>query len=402
MTDAPQRRLRSIASSRPSRVQQKRAYTAPIWYATGWAAGLTRAHEAQSQGEEQMRRLLTGMAILMALGAPGSAQIIPAEESLSGFYPGAAYSPFADHSFPTAEVKTAEAAPADTSATTEASPSASTAPAAFTDEEIAQIDAAAMASLTNGTTGTIVSIVDPKRGSFLKAYGTADTAGTPMSPDMHYRIGSVTKTFTADAVLRLVDQGLVALTDPIAMYVDDIPNGDVVTIQDLLAMRSGLFDFADDQDFLPQVYRRPDAALDDGGHAGDHPGARLRGHGAEPGDGVQQRQLRHPRGGHRARDGADGGGASHGSDRRAGADEHVVPDRRHAARAVRHRLLSDGTMPPPAGGYRDVTLQNPAVAGAAGAIISTVPDMTRYAVELGTGAGLTPGDVAGSGRPGPP
>ena len=51
---------------------------------------------------------------------------------------------------------------------------------------------------------------------------------------------------------------------------------------------------------------------------------------------------------------------------------------------------SDGTTPPPAGGYRDVTVQNPAVPGAAGAIISTVPDMTRYAVELGTGAGLTP------------
>ena len=47
-------------------------------------------------------------------------------------------------------------------------------------------------------------------------------------------------------------------------------------------------------------------------------------------------------------------------------------------------------MPPPAAGYRDVTLQNPAVGGAAGALISTVPDMTRYAVELGTGAGLTP------------
>ena len=140
-----------------------------------------------------------------------------------------------------------EAAQADTSGTTEASPSSSAAPAAFTADEIAQIDAAAMSSLTNGTTGTIVSIVDPDRGTFLKAYGTADTAGTPMTPDLHYRIGSVTKTFTAAAVLRLVDQGLLALTDPIAMYVDDLPNGDVITIQDLLAMRSGLFDFANDQ-----------------------------------------------------------------------------------------------------------------------------------------------------------
>jgi len=51
---------------------------------------------------------------------------------------------------------------------------------------------------------------------------------------------------------------------------------------------------------------------------------------------------------------------------------------------------SDGKMAAPPGGYRNVTLSNPVVASSAGALISTVPDMTRYAVELGTGAGLTP------------
>ena len=116
-----------------------------------------------------------------------------------------------------------------------------------------------------------------------------------MLPDLHYRIGSVTKTFTADAVLRLVDQGLVALSDPIAMYVDDIPNGDVITIQDLLAMRSGLFDYASDPDFYARLHRRPGAALDDGGLAGTRPGSRRRRHSAEHDDGVHQRQLRPPR-----------------------------------------------------------------------------------------------------------
>ena len=337
-----------------------------------------------------MRRLLTGMAILMALGAPGSAQIIPAEESLSGFYPGAAYSPFADHSFPTAEVKTAEAAPADTSATTEASPSASTAPAAFTDEEIAQIDAAAMAGLTNGTTGTIVSIVDPKRGSFLKAYGIADTAGTPMSPDMQYRIGSVTKTFTADAVLRLVDQGLVALTDPIATYVDDIPNGDVVTVQNLLAMRSGLYDFGDDQAFFAQYTADPTLPW-----ATEDTLAIIRAHASEATAPNQETVYN------------NGNYVILGEviERVTGqmVEEHLTgligelglantsyPTGDTLPEPYVTGYLSDGTMPPPAGGYRDVTLQNPAVGGAAGALISTVPDMTRYAVELGTGAGLTP------------
>jgi D-alanyl-D-alanine carboxypeptidase len=337
-----------------------------------------------------MRRLLTGMAILMALGAPGSAQIIPAEESPSGLYPGAAYSPFADRFSPTAEVKTAEAAPADTSATTKASPSSSAAPAAFTDEEIAQIDAAAMASLTNGTTGTIVSIVDPKRGSVLKAYGIADTAGTPMSPDMHYRIGSVTKTFTADAVLRLVDQGLVALTDPIATYVDDIPNGDVVTIQDLLAMRSGLFDFADDQAFFAQYTADPTLPW-----TTEDTLAIIRAHASEAtapnqetvynnGNYVILGEVIERVTGQTVEEHLTGLIGELGLTNTSYATGDTLPEPYVAG------YLSDGTMPPPEGGYRDVTLSNPAVAGAAGAIISTVPDMTRYAMELGTGEGLTP------------
>ena len=63
---------------------------------------------------------------------------------------------------------------------------------------------------------------------------------------------------------------------------------------------------------------------------------------------------------------------------------------------------SDGTTPPPAGGYRDTTVQTPVIPGAAGAIISTVPDMTRYAIELGTGAGLSPETLAGSADLDPP
>ena len=161
---------------------------------------------------------------------------------------------------------TTKAPPTTAGATTAAAATTSAAPAPpptgpFTADEIAQIDAAAMASLTNGVTGTVVSIVDPDRGTFLKAYGTSDTAGTPMTPDLHYRVGSVTKTFTADAILRLVDQGKVALTDPMSKYVDDLPYGDQITIQDLLAMRSGMYDFASDTDFFDRYIADPPRCL---------------------------------------------------------------------------------------------------------------------------------------------
>lgn len=141
----------------------------------------------------------------------------------------------------------------------EVPPAAQPAPpvAGFTAEEIAKIDAAATASLVNGITGTVVSITDPRRGTFLKAYGTADAAGAPLSPDMHYRIASVTKAFTADAELGLVDQGKVALTDPVGTYVPDVPNGGLITVRDLLAMRSGAYDFTNDQAFFARYTADP-------------------------------------------------------------------------------------------------------------------------------------------------
>src|SRR6185312_3570288 len=122
---------------------------------------------------------------------------------------------------------------------------------------------AATKSLANGMTGTIVSVVDPKRGTILKAYGAADTAGAPLQPDAHYRIASVSKTFTALAVLRLADEGRVALTDPISRYVADVPNGDTVTVRDLVAMRSGLFDFTGDTAFLDRYKADPTTAWTD-------------------------------------------------------------------------------------------------------------------------------------------
>ena len=286
-----------------------------------------------------------------------------------------------------AEATTTEAAPDTTSETTEAAPSSSAAGGEFTADEIAQIDAAAMASLANGTTGTIVSIVDPERGTFFKAYGTADEAGTPMLPDLHYRIGSVTKTFTADAVLRLVDQGLVALSDPIAMYVDDIPNGDVITIQDLLAMRSGLFDYASDPDFYAQYTADPALPW-----TTEDSLALVRAHAADataPNTTTEYTNANFVLLGEVIERVTGQTVEDHLTQLigELGLTNTTYPTGDTLPEPYVTGYYSDGTTPPP---YRDVTVQNPAVAGAAGAIISTVPDMTQYAIEMGTGAGLTP------------
>ena len=65
-----------------------------------------------------------------------------------------------------------------------------------------------------GVPGAIVSLSIPGEIDYVRAVGVSDTAtGAPMSVDDHTRIGSVTKTFTGTAVLQLVDQGRIRLSD---------------------------------------------------------------------------------------------------------------------------------------------------------------------------------------------
>jgi len=70
-----------------------------------------------------------------------------------------------------------------------------------------------------------------------------------MRPRAHMRIGSITKTFTGTVVLQLVDEGRVKLDDAISRYLAGVPDGDSITIRQLLAMTSGLYNYSDDLAF---------------------------------------------------------------------------------------------------------------------------------------------------------
>jgi D-alanyl-D-alanine carboxypeptidase len=94
-------------------------------------------------------------------------------------------------------------------------------PRTFDPTTAAEVDQIAQAGLVGGITGITVGINDPKLGHYVKSYGNTD--GTPVTPNMHYRIASVTKTFTADAILHLVQQGKVSLNAHISKYVSGIP-----------------------------------------------------------------------------------------------------------------------------------------------------------------------------------
>ncbi len=109
----------------------------------------------------------------------------------------------------------------------------------------AKLDSAINEILTSAAVpGAIVGVWGPK-GQYVRTFGVANTATrAPLRPDFYHRIGSVTKTFTVTAVLQLVDEGKVELDDPIAKYVDKVPNGNKITLRELARMQSGLFNYS--------------------------------------------------------------------------------------------------------------------------------------------------------------
>ncbi|MEU9165024.1 serine hydrolase domain-containing protein [Streptomyces sp. NPDC048424] len=124
---------------------------------------------------------------------------------------------------------------------------------------VARLDAAITAAMEkDGIPGLIVGLWMPGRGDYVKSFGMADTAsGTPMKTDLHTRVGSVTKTFTVTALLQLVDQGRIRLDAPVSTYLDGVPGGEKITLRQLAAMRSGLYDYTSDPKFLDSLRTDP-------------------------------------------------------------------------------------------------------------------------------------------------
>jgi D-alanyl-D-alanine carboxypeptidase len=93
---------------------------------------------------------------------------------------------------------------------------------------------------TNQTPGVLVGIWSPK-GSFVSTKGVSDlSTNAPLNPDTQFKIASQTKAFTGNLILQLVGEGKVSFDDHISKWVAGVPNGDQITIRELLNMTSGL------------------------------------------------------------------------------------------------------------------------------------------------------------------
>ncbi|MFJ9821270.1 serine hydrolase domain-containing protein [Streptomyces sp. NPDC101151] len=139
------------------------------------------------------------------------------------------------------------------------SPSTSSDVRALSPEVARQLDSAVQQVMrTANVPGVTVGIWTPDRGSYISSFGVADKRNDRrMASDLYMRIGSETKTFTVTALLQLVDQGKVGLDDPIGKYVDGVPNGDRITLRELAGMRSGLFNYSEDDDFFKALTSDP-------------------------------------------------------------------------------------------------------------------------------------------------
>jgi CubicO group peptidase (beta-lactamase class C family) len=77
--------------------------------------------------------------------------------------------------------------------------------------------------------------------------------GLPLSADQVFRIGSVTKQFSAAGLLKLAEEGKLALDDPLTKFVPGYPNGDKVTVRMLLNHTSGIRSYTN----MPGVMEGP-------------------------------------------------------------------------------------------------------------------------------------------------
>lgn len=90
---------------------------------------------------------------------------------------------------------------------------------------------------------------------FRKGYGMADVArAIPMDAGAQHRIGSITKQFTATAILMLVDEGKLALDDNLTKYLPDYPTGGrKITIEHLLTHTSGIASYTSKRSFVEEI-----------------------------------------------------------------------------------------------------------------------------------------------------
>jgi D-alanyl-D-alanine carboxypeptidase len=297
------------------------------------------------------------------------------------------------------------------SSTTEptAAPPTTTATAAPTPSALNTIDPNKFQAVVEATAkelmvpGAVVLLRTPQ-GDVTASYGTTELgARTPPAANTHFRIASNTKTMTAAVIVLLAQDGKLKFSEPISTYFPNVPNGENITIAELLKMRSGLYGYTEDpalaavmdadpskpwtpQEVLDIALRHPPPFAPDAEYEYNNTNYTLLGLVAEKVGGrplAQQLQDRLfgpvgleqtslPAADDTSIPAPYSHGYMYGGSYYALADEPYPAEMQAAARA--------GTLQP-----TDYTNQNPAYATAAGGAISTADDLATWMKTLVSG-----------------
>lgn len=119
----------------------------------------------------------------------------------------------------------------------------------LTPAETAQVDKIVADALkSSGVPSASVAIVRDGRIVFARAYGDQGPGMKATSPAAKYQIASISKQFTAAAILLLEEEGKLSLDDKVSKWVPDITDADRISIRQLLSHTAGI------QDYWPQDY----------------------------------------------------------------------------------------------------------------------------------------------------
>jgi D-alanyl-D-alanine carboxypeptidase len=108
--------------------------------------------------------------------------------------------------------------------------------------------------------GAVLAVHIPGHAPWSGASGLAERQQRlPMEPTTRVRIASISKIYTAVVVMQLVEEGAIDLDAPMTTWLPDlVPNGERITVRNLLNHTSGLYDFVEDRRFISRGYQKPD------------------------------------------------------------------------------------------------------------------------------------------------
>lgn len=132
-------------------------------------------------------------------------------------------------------------------------------PQAFPSDVDAEIQAKMDDLTASGLPPGMVVWIDTPEYRFEGASGFANLADeTPMMPEGAFRIGSITKMFTASVIIKLAEDGVLTLDDPLTLWLpevaDQLPYGDEITLYQLLSHTSGIFSVVEHEAYFADLF----------------------------------------------------------------------------------------------------------------------------------------------------